>query len=136
LSLPLSCFIVALVLGVCVEGLARLLRLWTYRSPLLRVANIIVMFGLIEGYGVGWLVGGREALRGVFPVLFMVGAVLGILAEGLNLYWLHVWNWSKRPVLGISRSIDKAAFAGVSWGFAPLVTVLLARVLQDASQGA
>ncbi len=136
MDLPLSCFIAALALGVCVEGLARMFRLWSYRSPSFRLANIVVMFGLIEGFGVGWLVGGREALRGVFPVLFMVGAVLGILAEGLNQYWLHAWSWSNRPLLGISRSIDKAAFVGVSWGFAPLLTVLMARLLVAASRGA
>jgi hypothetical protein len=66
----------------------------------------------------------------------MVGAVLGILAEGLNQYWLHAWSWSNRPLLGISRSIDKAAFVGVSWGFAPLLTVLMARLLVAASRGA
>jgi hypothetical protein len=136
MGLPLSCFVAALLLGVCVEGLARAFRLWTYRSPLFRLANIVAMFGLIEGYGVGWLVGGSEALRGVFPVMFMVGAVLGILAEGLNQYWLHAWSWSDRPLLGISRSIDKAAFVGVSWGFTPLVTVVLARALRAVSQGA
>ncbi len=112
-----------------VEGAARLLNLWRYRSPLFAVVNILVMFGLIEGYGVGWVIGGRHAMGGIFPVLFMVGAVIGILVEGLNEFWLHAWSWADRPLLGIVRSIDKAAFVGFTWGFAPLAVVLLARLI-------
>jgi hypothetical protein len=136
LSPPLACFLAALALGAGVEAIARLLRLWTYRSPALLGLNVVVVFGLLQGYGVGWIVGGRHALGGVFPVLFMVGAVLGILIEGLNEFWLHAWTWSSRPLLGIVRSIDKAAFAGFTWGFAPLLTVLLARVMTTQLAGA
>ena len=112
-----------------IEGAARLLDLWRYRSPLFVVINILVMFGLIEGYGVGWVIGGRHSMGGIFPVLFMVGAVIGILVEGLNEFWLHAWSWSDRPLLGIVRSIDKSAFVGFTWGFAPLTVVLLARLI-------
>jgi hypothetical protein len=135
-SLAFACFLAALAIGTCVEGIARLLNLWTYRSPLYPLINVILVFGLIQGFGVGWVIGGREALRGVFPVLFMVGAVLGLLTEGLNEYWLHAWTWSKRPLLGIRRSIDKSAFVGVSWGFTPLLTVFLARLIAAQPAGA
>jgi hypothetical protein len=136
LTPPVACLVAALALGVVVEAIARLLRLWTYRSPLLLAANVLVVFGLVQGYGVGWLIGGRHALGGVFPVLFMVGAVLGILVEGLNEFWLHAWTWSSRPLLGIVRTIDKSAFVGFTWGFAPLLTVLLARLMTNPSWGA
>jgi hypothetical protein len=119
-----------------VEALARLLRLWTYRSPTLLAINVVVVFGVLQGYGVGWIVGGRHALGGVFPVLFMVGAVLGILVEGLNEFWLHAWTWSDRPLLGIVRTIDKSAFVGFTWGFAPLLIVLFARVMTTQLAGA
>jgi hypothetical protein len=99
------------------------------------VINVVVVFGLLQGYGVGWIIGGHEALRGVFPVLFMVGAVLGILIEGLNQYWLHAWSWSDRPLFGIRRAIDKSAFVGVTWGLTPLFTVLFARLIVKASMG-
>ncbi len=112
-----------------VETLARLFDLWRYRSPLFVAVNILVMFGLVQGYGVGWVIGGRHAMSGIFPVLFMVGAVIGILVEGLNEFWLHAWSWSERPLLGIARPIDKAAFVGFTWGFAPLAVVLLARLI-------
>jgi hypothetical protein len=136
LTPPAACLVAALALGVVVEAIARLLRLWTYRSPVLLAINVVVVFGLIQGYGVGWIIGGRHALGGVFPVLFMVGAVLGILVEGLNEFWLHAWTWSNRPLLGIVRTIDKSAFVGFTWGFAPLLTVLLARLMTNPSVGA
>ena len=135
LDLPLACFLAALAIGVLVEASARVLGLWTYRSPVFLAINVVVVFGLLQGFGVGWLVGGREAMRGVFPVLFMVGAVLGILVEGLNEFWLHAWKWSPRPLLGIRRTIDKAAVVGVAWGFAPLSTVVLARLMIGAGLG-
>jgi len=134
-SLPVACFIAAVGIGLVVEAIARAFKLWSYRSPLFLVVNIVAVFGLIQGYGVGWIIGGHGALRGVFPVLFMVGAVLGILIEGLNQYWLHAWSWSDRPLFGISRAIDKSAFVGVAWGFAPLFTVLVARLIVKASMG-
>ena len=134
-SLPAACFLAAVAIGVLVEAMARAFKLWTYRSPLFLVLNVIVVFGLVQGYGVGWIIGGHGALRGVFPVLFMVGAVLGILTEGLNQYWLRAWSWSDRPLFGISRAIDKSAFVGVIWGFAPLFTVLVARLIVKASMG-
>jgi hypothetical protein len=136
LGLPMACFVAALGIGVAVETLAGVLKIWIYRSPLFRVINVIAVFGLLQGYGVGWLIGGREAMRGVFPVLFMVGAVLGILVEGLNEFWLRAWSWSDRPLLGITRSIDKSAFIGVAWGLTPLFTVVFARVIMSVQAGA
>ena len=133
MELPTACFIAALGIGVCVEAVAHLFKFWTYRSPLFLAINILAVFGLLQGFGVGWIIGGRHALGGVFPVLFMVGAVLGILVEGLNQYWLHAWTWSKRPLFGISRTIDKSAVVGVAWGFAPLATVVLARLMTNVA---
>jgi hypothetical protein len=125
----MACFVSAVAIGVCAEAVARIFSLWRYRSPALLIINIVVVFGFLQGFGVGWVVGGRHATRGVFPVLFMVGAVLGILIEGVNEFWLHAWSWSDRSLLGIRRSVDKSAAVGVAWGFVPLLTVLLARLL-------
>ncbi len=135
IGLPVACLLAALALGVCVEAVALALRLWTYRSPAFLVINVLVMFGLVQGYGVGWVIGGRHAMGGIFPVLFMVGAVIGIAVEGMNEFWLHAWSWSDRPLLGIARSIDKSAFVGFAWGFAPLFTVLAARAIMSAQEG-
>jgi len=125
----MACFVTALAIGACTEAGARVLGLWRYRSPAFLFVNVVVIFGLLQGFGVGWIVGGRNATRGVFPVLFMVGAVLGVLTEGLNEFWLHAWAWSDRPLLGIRRSVDKSAAVGVALGFVPLATVVLARLI-------
>jgi len=132
IGLPTACILCGLALGLAVESAARALGLWSYKTPGYLAINILVMFGLIEGYGVGWVIGGRHSLGGIFPVLFMVGAVIGIAVEGVNEFWLHAWTWSDRPLLGIVRSIDKSAFVGFAWGFAPLCTVLLAHVVISA----
>ena len=97
--------------------------------------NIVVYFGLVQGYGVGWIIGGHGALRGVFPVLFMVGAVLGILIEGLNQYWLHAWSAVGLAAVRHKPGQDKSAFVGVAWGFAPLFTVVFARLIVKAAVG-
>lgn len=134
-TLPIACFVAAVGIGLFVEAIARAFKVWTYRSPLFLMINVVVVFGLLQGYGVGWIIGGHGALRGVFPVLFMVGAVLGVLIEGLNQYWLHAWSWSDRPLFGIRRAIDKSAFSGVAWGLTPLFTVVFARLIVRASMG-
>ena len=74
---PVACILSGLAIGVFVEGVARALKIWTYRTPGYLAINILVMFGLVEGYGVGWVIGGRHAMGGIFPVLFMVGAEEG-----------------------------------------------------------
>lgn len=133
LGLPSACVLAALTLGLMVEAGAWLFKLWTYRRPGYAALNVILLFGLIQGYGVGWVIGGRHAMNGIFPVLFMVGAVVGIAVEGCNEHWLHMWSWSDNPLLGVRRSIDKAALVGVIWGFAPLAVVILARLMIGAS---
>jgi len=134
-SQPLACFLAALAIGAVVEAGARALDLWRYKSPRILLVNVLVGFGLVQGLGIGWVVGGRQVFEGIAPVLFMVGAVMGILAEGLNDYWWHGWTWPDRPLLGIERAIDKAAFVGVAWGFVPVLSVALARLATTGEIG-
>ncbi len=128
-NLPLLCFLTALAIGACAEGAAMIFGLWTYRSRTFLLLNILVTFGIVEGLGVGWVIGGRQMFLSIAPVLFMVGAVVGILVEGLNEYWWRGSIWPDRPLLGIERSIDKAAFVGVAWGFVPVFTVAISRLV-------
>jgi hypothetical protein len=127
-ALAYAHLLAALAIGSATEAGARLLRLWRYRSLAFPILNILVVFGLIQGLVVGWVIGGRQNLLSIAPVLFMVGAVIGILLEGLNLYWWRAWSWPAKPLLGIERPIDKAAFIGFIWGFAPVLAVILARL--------
>lgn len=117
-----------MVIGALAEAGARLLNLWRYRSIAWPLLNVPLMFGLVQGLLVGWVIGGRQDIGAIAPVLFMVGAVAGILLEGLNAYWWRAWSWSDKPLLGIKRPIDKAAFVGVAWGLAPILTVVVARL--------
>ncbi len=108
-----------------------MMRLWTYRKPFYFLINVVLAFGFLQGLGVAWTIGGRQQVGQIAPVLFMVGAVVGIAMEGANEYWLDLWSWTRRPILGITRPIDKAAFVGVMWGFAPVVTVVIAHLLRQ-----
>ena len=131
MSQPLSYLLAALLIGLICEQAARAMRLWTYRKPFYPAVNILLAFGLLQGLGVAWTIGGRQQVGQIAPVLFMVGAVVGIAIEGANEYWLDLWSWTTKPIIGITRPIDKAAFIGVMWGFAPLVTVVLAHLLRQ-----
>ena len=131
MSQPLSYLLAALLIGVVSEQAARMMRLWSYRRRFYPLLNVIVAFGLVQGLGVAWTIGGRQQIGQIAPVLFMVGAVVGIAMEGANEYWLDVWFWNPKPILGITRPIDKAAFIGVMWGFAPVITVVIAHLLRQ-----
>jgi hypothetical protein len=117
-----------LALGIVIEAGAGFLRLGRYRSLTFAVLNVVITFGLVQGLLVGWVIGGRLDMVQIAPVLFMVGAVVGVLVEGLNGYWWRAWSWSDKPILGIERAIDKAAFIGVAWGFIPILAVMAARM--------
>jgi hypothetical protein len=116
-------------LGAVTEAGARAMGIGRYRSVAFPFLNVVITFGLVQGLLVGWVIGGRLDLVSIAPVLFMVGAVVGLLVEGLNGYWWRAWSWSDKPLFGIERAIDKAAFIGVVWGFAPILTVMVARMI-------
>lgn len=117
-----------LVLGIVTEAGARVMGIGRYRSLAFACLNVVITFGVVQGLLVGWVIGGRLSMVSIAPVLFMVGAVVGILVEGLNGYWWRAWSWSDKPLFGIERAIDKAAFIGVAWGFVPILTVMVARM--------
>ncbi len=124
------CIGVAIIQGVAAEALAAALGLWRYRQPVLAVANIVLMFGVVQGGLIaGGLSGGinaAHALGAVTPVMFMAGALVGLGYEGLNSFALDAWTWSERPLLGLKRPIDKAAAVGVLWGLVPVTAALAA----------
>lgn len=124
------CIGAAVAQGVATEALAAALGLWRYRHPGLAVANILLMFGLVQGGLIaGGLSGGLTAahpLLAVAPVMFMAGALVGLAYEGLNSFSLNAWTWSDKPLAGLKRPIDKAAAVGVLWGFVPVTAALAA----------
>lgn len=124
---PIRCLLIALSLGGFCEWMSGRLRLWTYGSRAILVFNVFVMFGLIQGWAIAGLVGGVWPPADIIPLLFMLGAVAGLIYEGLNEFVVHGWTWSTAPLLGLSRSRDKAALIGVLWGLAPVAVAVLAR---------
>jgi hypothetical protein len=124
----LSCLIAALCLGAFCEMIARFFKLWRYRRPVFALVNILIVFGLIQGLAVARLIGGGQNLLAITPVLFMGGAIAGLLVEGLNERRLKAWDWPQGALCGVRRPIDKAALIGVAWGFVPVFTLLVARL--------
>jgi hypothetical protein len=126
---PLRCLVISLALGSLCEVVSSRLRLWRYASQAALLVNVVVMFGLVQGALVAGLVGGTRPLAEILPLLFMLGAVIGLIYEGLNEFVVHGWTWSDAPLLGLTRSSDKAAAVGVLWGLAPVTAAILSRSL-------
>ena len=127
LAVPLRCLLIAIALGAACELISGRLRLWSYGTRATMAANIVVMFGVVQGLVIAGLVGGTWPLTDIAPLLFMLGAVVGLTYEGLNEFVVHGWSWSEAPLLGLSRSHDKAAVVGVLWGLTPVTVAILAR---------
>lgn len=123
----------AMLLGAGTEAIAAALGLWRYRSPILPVANMILMFGLVQGGLIaGGLLGGvsvAHTFAAIAPVMFMAGALVGLAYEGANSFALKAWTWSERPLAGLRRPIDKAAAVGVAWGLVPVTAAIIARLV-------
>jgi hypothetical protein len=127
LAVPWRCLLIAIALGAVCELVSGRLHIWTYKNRATLVSNIIVMFGGVQGWAIAGMVGGRWPVAEILPLLFMLGAVVGLIYEGLNEFVVHGWSWSESPLLGLTRSRDKAAVVGVMWGLAPVAVALLAR---------
>jgi hypothetical protein len=126
-SAPFRCFVIAVAIGGVFELISGRLNLWTYANRATLFANVILMFGLVQGWAIAGLVGGTSPLADILPLLFMLGAVVGVIYEGLNEFVVRGWSWSETPLLGLTGSRDKAALIGVLWGLTPVAVAILAR---------
>jgi hypothetical protein len=126
-AVPLRCVLISIALGLVCELVSGRLHIWTYKNRATLVSNVLVMFGVVQGLAIAGLVGGNWPLTDIAPLLFMLGAVVGLIYEGLNEFVVHGWSWSEAPLLGLTRSRDKAAVVGVVWGLAPVAVAVLAR---------
>jgi hypothetical protein len=129
----LSIILIALAVGAVTETTARIFRFWIYPNLLTPALNVIVVFGGVQGAAIAWGIGHGQALASIWPVLFMTGAVVGVLYEGLNTYRLHAWSWPETPLFGLRRPIDKAAVVGVSWGFTPVTMLIATRLISGSA---
>ena len=110
--------IACLILGVLTEGLAYWQKLWIYDPWWLRVVGIVVVYGLLFG----WL----STAVGSYPAgwRFAAGALAGVLYEGSNLLWLHLFTFPNGRLLFLRSPTAIILGAGIPWGLAPLLTPL------------
>jgi len=114
LRIVLAC----LVIGAATEALSYWKRLWIYSHPWLRVASVLIVFGLIFG----WM---STALADYPAILrFAAGAAFGIIYEAANLTLLRVFSFPNQQLLFLRGSFALAVGAGIPWGLLPLVAPL------------
>ncbi len=117
--MDLRIFLACLVIGAITEGLSYALKLWVYKPPWLRLANVIVVFGLVFGWVCTCLAGEPRWIQ------FAAGAVLGMAYEAANLYFLRWWSFTDRlPFLRGRLAIILGA--GIPWGVLPIAAPALA----------
>lgn len=107
--------LIGAALGVAAEIVARVLRLWLFRHPLLAALNVVVVYGLIMG-------GLASQLRAAGPLpVFAAAFTIGLAYELANLQFLHFWHF---PDQRSDASPARAAMVVVIcllWGVVPLV---------------
>jgi len=115
LRIALVCF----GLGAMTEAVSATLRLWLYDPPWLRVANVVLVFGVFFGWLSSVIAGRPGAQR------FLVGAIVGIAYEAVNLSALHAWSFPQDRLLVLHGPVALVLGVGVAWGLLPLVAPLL-----------
>jgi hypothetical protein len=113
--MELGIFLVSLAMTAASEVAAYLFRLWTYRSPWYRVANVIV-----PGLFLGWL--STQIAHEPLVLRFAVGALFGLAYEAANLLVFQVWTFPGDRLLFL-RGRPAIVFAtGVPWGLLPVLS--------------
>jgi len=103
----------AIALGLIVELLARMLRLWVYERSWMAGFNVLVVFGL----GMG-TIASQLPRRGALVAL-VLGASTGLLYELLNLRVLHWWSFPLQRAGVVRGHAAILALLTLAWGFVP-----------------
>jgi hypothetical protein len=111
LRIALAC----LALGAVTEAVSAGLGLWLYDPPWLRLANVVLGFGVLFGWVSSALGESPSAVR------FLVGAAVGTAYEALNLTVVHAWSFPQDRLLLLHGPIALVLGVGITWGFLPLV---------------
>jgi len=115
----LQIMLVCLVIGAVTEALSHWQKLWLYEPSWLRVANVLIVFGLFFG----WL-STALADQSAF-VRFATGAGVGIVYEAANLTLFRAWSFPEQQLVFLRGPVALAVGAGIPWGFIPLVAPLV-----------
>jgi hypothetical protein len=108
--------LISMAIGVLVESLARLLKLWLYGQPQTAVLNIVGFFGFVMG-GIAAMM--TEVGRWQ---TFALAAGVGFAYEVLNLRFLHWWQFPGERLLFVRGHHAIVLVLAVLWGTLPLVT--------------
>ena len=103
----------AVVVGVLGEAVADRAGLWVYRRAAYRVANVVVMFGLVMGTVA--TLAPAIGLAGVFAL----GFAIGLAYEAANLAWLRWWSFPGDRLLWLRGPTACALGVSVTWGLVP-----------------
>jgi len=118
-----SIVVMCLAIGAITELISHRLKLWTYNPPWLRIANVLIAFGLMFGW-----VASALAEKSM-PLQFLVGAAVGVAYEAANLLFLHFWSFRDDRLLFFRGRLALILGAGIPWGFLPVLAPVLARLV-------
>ena len=111
------------VIGIITEAVSHWQKLWIYDPPWLRLASVLMVFGLVFGWMSTVLADHPAILR------FAIGAGVGIVYEALNLSLLRVFTFPNQRLLFLRGRVALAVGAGMPWGLLPLAAPLFRRLV-------
>lgn len=111
--MPLRTIVLGMVLGVVVEGLARLFRWWEFRRSSLLVVQIVLVYGLVMG-GLASFV----PRLGPFAI-GLVAALVGLCSELLNVAFLHWWRFLDGRNDSSAGRLAVIVVLALGWGTVP-----------------
>lgn len=111
----LRTILLGMLLGVVIEALARLFRLWEFRHGSFVAIQIVLVYGLAMGTLAAW------APRLGAPVVALGAAMVGLCSELLNVAFLHWWRFCDGRDDSSWGRLATILVLALAWGTAPLV---------------
>lgn len=116
----LKYFILSLGIGILIEGISILGKLYSFQPWWLVFGAVLVLWGFIFG-----LIAMVTRTRG-FLVQYFPGFILMMGAELLNHFYLHNWKFSDDTLFGITDPVMRAVVLGIATGFIiPIINAIM-----------
>ena len=116
----LKYFILSLGIGILIEGLSILGKLYSFQPWWLVFGAVLGLWGIVFG-SIAMVTRTRGFLVQYFP-----GFILMMGAELLNHFYLHNWKFSDDTLFGITDPVLRAAVLGIATGFIiPIINALM-----------
>jgi hypothetical protein len=119
----LRCMVISGIIGIATELNARALRLWIYRSPWIRIINVLVMFGMVMG-----------AIASLVPTFglvagFLIAFGIGLSYEIVNLNFFRWWRFPDERLGFVRGHTAIVVVIAILWGIVPLMTLAIETAL-------